>query len=340
VVDPGTGLDLVAPLKFSHAANLPFGDRGTGVSFTPATKFPHASNEPVQALGTGIMLDKPLAKSHAIHAVVQDAAARNAGYQGAPAPDQWFGGPALSASAGNMVLRDAQGLVVDSLNYGLLVDPWASSGYQAVSGFGQSGCRVAAPGSTGGTRPPFLIETNSSVGRVPDGADTGNSCTDFLTPAATTLPNGSAIGATNIKVASVASFRVGQTVIIDADANRETAVIASIGTAGATVTNAASEPGATILAAASGVGFVPGEAITIGNGTDRETATVVTAAGGRGAARIIVAAPLSSAHPAGTMIAGSGITLGAGLTKAHAGGAQVMTELPTPGASNTYSSAR
>ena len=138
----------------------------------------------------------------------------------------------------------------------------------------------------------------------------------------------------------MASFRVGQTVIIDADANRETAVIASIGTAGATVTNAASEPGATILAAASGVGFVPGQAITIGNGTDRETATVVTAAGGRGAARIIVAAPLSSAHPAGTMIAGSGITLGAALTKAHAGGAQVITELPTPGASNTYSSAR
>ena len=33
----GTGLDLAAPLKFNHAANLPFSDRGTGISFTPAT---------------------------------------------------------------------------------------------------------------------------------------------------------------------------------------------------------------------------------------------------------------------------------------------------------------
>jgi hypothetical protein len=48
-----------------------------------------------------------------------------------------------------MVLRDAAGLVVDSLNYGLLVDPWAAEGYQAVSGAGQSGCRVTAPGTGG-----------------------------------------------------------------------------------------------------------------------------------------------------------------------------------------------
>src|SRR5690242_19918087 len=30
VVDQGTGLDLAAPLRFTHAANLPFSDRGTG----------------------------------------------------------------------------------------------------------------------------------------------------------------------------------------------------------------------------------------------------------------------------------------------------------------------
>ena len=96
VVDPGTGLDLAAPLKFNHAANLPFSDRGTGISFEPATAFAHSSNEPVQALGTGITLDSPLAKDHAIDAVVRDAAVTTAGYQGTPAPNQWFGGPALS----------------------------------------------------------------------------------------------------------------------------------------------------------------------------------------------------------------------------------------------------
>ena len=147
VVAPGTGLDLAAPLKFNHAANLPFSDRGTGISFQPATAFAHSSNEPVQPLGTGITLDSPLAKDHAIDAVVRDAAVTTAGYQGTPAPNQWFGGPALSTSAGSMVLRDAAGLVVDSLNYGGLVDPWAAEGYQAASGAGQSGCRVPAPGA-------------------------------------------------------------------------------------------------------------------------------------------------------------------------------------------------
>ena len=56
---PGTGLDLAAPLKFNHAANLPFSDRGTGISFAPATAFAHSSNEPVQPLSTGITLDRP-----------------------------------------------------------------------------------------------------------------------------------------------------------------------------------------------------------------------------------------------------------------------------------------
>ena len=99
VVNPGTGLDLAAPLRFNHTANLPFSNRGTGISFQPATAFAHSSNEPVQALGTGITLDSPLAKDHAIDAVVRDAAVTTAGYQGTPEPNQWFGGPELSTSA-------------------------------------------------------------------------------------------------------------------------------------------------------------------------------------------------------------------------------------------------
>src|SRR5207302_10624942 len=119
----------------------------------PAAAFAHSSNEPVLPLGTGITLDSPLAKEHAIDAVVRDAVVTTAGYQGTPAPNQWFGGPALSTAAGSMVLRDAAGLVVDSLNYGLLVDPWASEGYQSASGTGQSGCRVTSPGVAGGFGP-------------------------------------------------------------------------------------------------------------------------------------------------------------------------------------------
>ena len=84
VVEPGTGLDLAAPLEFAHAANLPFSDRGTGIGFEPATSFAHIGNEPIQALGTGITLDSPLTREHAINAAVRDAAVTTAGYQGTP----------------------------------------------------------------------------------------------------------------------------------------------------------------------------------------------------------------------------------------------------------------
>ena len=138
-------------------------------------------------------LDSPLAKDHAIDAAVRDTAVRIAGYQGSPAPNQWFGGPALAPGAGNMVLRDAAGLVVDSLNYGLLVDPWSSEGYQAASGAGQGGCRVSSPGSAGGFGPGAAAAgtANRSAGRFPDGLDTDSNCTDFLLQPATNLPGGS-----------------------------------------------------------------------------------------------------------------------------------------------------
>jgi hypothetical protein len=348
VVAQGTGLDLAAPLRFNHAANLPFSVRGTGISFKPATAFAHSSNEPVQPLGAGITLDSPLAKEHAIDAVVRDAAVTTAGYQGTPAPNQWFGGPALSPAAGTMVLRDAAGLVVDSLNYGLLVDPWASEGYQAASGAGESGCRVPTPGAGrggfGGPAAPAASTPHRSAGRFPDGLDTDSNCNDFLLQPASTLSAASAAGANNIKVASVADFGAGQTIMIDTGANLETAVIATVGTAGATTVGAATNVGATVIPVASGAGFSAGQTITIDSGANQETAVVAATTGGRGGgpgrggagATITVTAPLKSAHAAGTQVSGSGITLTTALTKAHASGAQVASSVPTPGAPNQY----
>ena len=352
----GTGLDLAEPLKFNHRANLPFSNRGTGISFTPATAFAHSSNEPVQALGTGITLDRPLANDHAIDAVVRDISVTVAGYQGTSAsaeatarltPNQWFGGPAL-ANAGAMVLRDAGGLVVDSLNYGLLVDPWAAEGYQGVSGAGQSGCRVTAPGTggrgggQGGAGAPGGIVSDRSAGRFPDGHDTDSNCNDFLLQAATTLTVASAAGATNIKVASVTDFVAGQTITVDTDANLETAVIATVGTAGATTVGAAIDAGATVIPVASTAGFGAGQTITVDGGASSETAVVVsTAGGGRGGgtpttATVTVATPLKLAHAAGAQVSGTGITLATALTNPHAGGARVVSAVPTPGASNRY----
>jgi hypothetical protein len=331
VVDPGTGLDLAAPLRFNHAANLPFSVRGTGITFAPATAFAHSSNEPVQPLGGGIKLDRPLAKAHAIDAVVHDAAVTTAGYVfdkqpgGGPAPNQWFGGPALSNAAGSMVLRDATGLAVDSLNYGLLVDPWAAEGYQATSGTGQSGCRVTSPATA----------VNRSAGRFPDGADTDSNCTDFQLQPATTLAAALTAGATNIKVATVADFAAGQTITIDTGANLESAVIAMVGASGATTLGAATNVGATVIPVASAAGFSAGQNIAIDNGTNLETAVVVSTTGGRGGATIAVA-PLNLAHAAGAQVSGSGITLKGALTQAHAAGAQVVSGVPTPGAPNQY----
>jgi hypothetical protein len=348
VVAQGTGLDLAAPLRFNHAANLPFSARGTGISFKPATAFAHSSNEPVQPLGTGITLDSPLAKEHAIDAVVRDAAVTTAGYQGTPAPNQWFGGPALSPAAGTMVLRDAAGLVVGSLNYGLLVDPWASEGYQAASGAGESGCRVPTPGAGrggfGGPAAPAASTPHRSAGRFPDGLDTDSNCNDFLLQPASTLSAASAAGANNIKVASVADFGAGQTIMIDTGASLETAVIATVGTAGATTVGAATNVGATVIPVASGAGFSAGQTITIDSGANQETAVVAATTGGRGGgpgrggagATITVTAPLKSAHAAGAQVSGSGITLTTALTKAHASGAQVASSVPTPGAPNQY----
>jgi non-reducing end alpha-L-arabinofuranosidase len=351
----GTGLDLAAPLKINHSSNIPFSVRGTGITFTPATAFAHSSNEPVQPLGAGIKLDRPLTKAHAIDAVVRDAAATDAGYQGNPAPNQWFGGPALSGSAGAMVLRNAAGLVVDSLNYGLLVDPWAAEGYQGASGANENGCRVAAPsagrGGFGGFGPGAVpaATPHRSSGRFPDGADTDSNCSDFLVQTATNLAAPSSAGANNIKVASVAELAAGQPIVIGSGATRESATIATVGTAGATAVSTATAAGVTSIPVASPAGFTAGQTITIDAGANQETAVVASITGGgrggpgRGGAAgpsITVNAPLKSAHGAGAQVSGSGITLTGALTGAHERGAQVASDVPTPGAPNKYARRR
>ena len=236
-------------------------------------------------------------------------------------------------------LRDGAGFVVDSLNYGLLVDPWASEGYQATSGTGQAGCRVVSPGPAigNGARPAATPAAfNRSAGRVPDGVDTGSNCNDFHTQPATTVAAASAIGATNIKVVSVADFRPGQTIMVDGGMNLEFAVIATVGSAGASTLGVATDAGASIIPVGSVAGFSAGQTITVDDGARTETAVIVSAAGGAGGARITIAAPLSRAHSAGAPVSGSGIVLTTPLSRAHASGAQVITDVPTPGAPNRF----
>ncbi|RPH97841.1 MAG: hypothetical protein EHM72_13265 [Calditrichaeota bacterium] len=348
--DPGTGLDLAEPLRFDHASNMPFSVKGTGISFKPATAFDHSSNEPVLALMNSITLDQPLTADHDIHAVVRDAKVTTAGYQGSPAPDQWVGGPALSVRAGNMVLRDSAGRVVDSQNYGGLVDPWAAEGYQAASGAGASGCSVPTPIAGGGRFGFFGMsaysfdEPNLSAGRYPDGLDTDSNCTDFRVQSSGSLSTAVDVGANNIKVTGVEGFVAGQKIVIDAGTNLETAVIAMVGTAGGATLLTAAEEGATMITVTNVTGFSSGQTITIDSGANHETTVVASVTPGRRAfgnfsgrdATITVDAPLRFAHAVGVQVSGSGITLAAPLTRAHNSGAPIANGVPTPGAPNLY----
>ena len=123
---------------------------------------------------------------------------------------------------------------------------------------------------------------NLSAGRFPDGADTDNNRNDFRLQTSVNLSADSAVGANNIKVVSVADFGAGQTVIIDTGANRETAVIAAVGTAGGTTVGTATDVGATVIPVPSAMGFGAGQTITIDSDTNLETAVVATVTGGSG----------------------------------------------------------
>jgi hypothetical protein len=348
----GAGINLATPLRIDHQQGINVSDVGTGISFSPATKFQHTSGDAVQALGSGIMIDSPLAKVHAYGAPVVNAMATTAGYQGPPAPNQWFGG-ALSASAGSIALMDASGtVVVDAMVYGSQQSNSSGNGTIASPELatlygeqGQGGCIAVVPaagrGGFGG-QAAATSGPNRSLGRVPDGRDTGSLCADFHLQPATTLSAAAAAGATNIKVAGVADLAAGHKVVIDSGANLETAVIATVGTAGATTVGTATVAGAAAIPVAGVAGFSAGQTITIDSGANQETAVVVTATGGRGGrggapatgATIAIAAPLSKAHAAGAQVSGSGITLAGALTKAHDTGAQVAGGVPTPGAPN------
>jgi hypothetical protein len=342
--DAGTGLELTEPLKFDHSSNIPFSCRGTGISFEPATAFAHSSNEPVLPLGTGITLDQPLAMDHSIDAVVRDQNAKSAGYQGSPEPNQWFGGPALSARSGNILLRDAAGNVVDGLNYGGVADPWSAEGYQAASGAGESGNSVTTPFAMRGFRPSTGNQPNRSAGRFPDGFDTDNNSRDFILQNPVSILGSVAAGSGNIKVSAASDLSIGQKIIIDAGTSKsESAVVAIVGTPGGTTLNAATKSGLKVIPVAGLEGFTAGQTITIDCDADVEAAVVASLMparrrpGSNGPADSLrLAMPLTRDHVAGAQVSGSGITLVSPLTKAHDNGAIVTGNLPTPGEPNLY----
>lgn len=349
----GTGIDLAAPLKFDHKAGIDVSGVGTGISFSPATRFPHMSGDALQALGRAITLDAPLARVHEYGAPVLNSRAGGAGYRGSPAPNQWFGA-SLSPSAGSLALIDAGGdTVVDAIVYGSQQSNSSANGTIASPELavlegdqGKGGCIAVSPagGRPGGRGGP-ADASDRSLGRFPDGADADSNCTDFLLQTVTTLQAPSAVATTNIKVAAAADFSAGQSILLDTGATRETAVIATVGTPGATTVGTAIAAGATVIPVAGSMGFTVGQNVSIDNEGSQETAVIAAVAGGGrgvrgGGSTITVDAPLKFPHAAGAQVAGSGITLAAPLTRAHDAGAPVALSVPTPGAPNQYSRRR
>jgi non-reducing end alpha-L-arabinofuranosidase len=188
-------IELTAPLKFAHLATVDVSDVGTGITFTPATKFPHLSGDAVQALGAGVTLDQPLDNPHEYGAAVVNGQAVTAGYQGPPAPQQWFGG-ALSPRAGSIALLDPTGkIVVDAIVYGSQQSNSSGNGTITSPELAtlegeqhQGGCIAVVPqpprGGRGGA-PAAPAGPGRSVARTSDGADADNLCTDFRLQAPT-----------------------------------------------------------------------------------------------------------------------------------------------------------
>ena len=346
--NPGTGLELMEPLKFDHSSNMPFAVNGTGITFEPASKFDHSSNEPVLPLVYAIELDKALSKAHAINDVVYDAQVKNAGYHGDVQADLLFGGPAVDASRGNMTLRTGNGLIVDALNYGGLVDPWLAEGYHEDAGAGADGAYARIPsgarggfGMQGGTP---VAGPNLSTGRYPDGFDTDDNKLDFHAGSAMTIAAPVKAGENNVKVASTNGISLGQVLYLGSGENMEKVRVAVVGTAGATAIQTAAQKGGKTLSVASAQGFQAGQKVFIGKDSYTvESVQVVQRRGGWGRQpataptvldSVTLVEELKSDVSAGEYLAGSGITLGAPVTRNHGAGDAFGASVATPGKPN------
>ncbi len=145
-------------------------------------------------------------------------------------------------------------------------------------------------------------------------------------PQTTTVTNARA-GDTNIKVASINGFTVGQPMQIkDANgAHFEAGTVAVVGSAAGSSTTlaAASKAGDTNLKVTSANGFAVGEDLVVGVGATQETATVaaVGTAGADGTG-ITVAQPLTMDHLILMLVrgTGTGVTLSTPLSADHASG--------------------
>ncbi len=175
------------------------------------------------------------------------------------------------------------------------------------------------------------VSPSRTVTAVPDATHiTLSGLATTISGASTTISGGNsglalatAVGDSIIKTGSVSNFAAGQTVVIDSGAAVETAIIATVGTAGAAGTGItltapltiAHAPGvlavtttlvgATNVKVGSVTNFAVGQTVSIDAGARAENATIsavgTTGATGTG---ITLAGPLAFAHPSAAAVVG------------------------------------
>ena len=162
-------VELEAPLKSAHAANVDVSCPGSGISFTPSTRFAHESGDAVQPLGETVQ-----------------------GLLATGKPDEGLVYRyALSPAAGSVALVDsATGAVLDAVVYGSQQSNSSANGTIASPELATlegdqngGGCIAVVPRALPafmlarmpkGTVPPPVC-----IIRLPDGADADQLCTDF-----------------------------------------------------------------------------------------------------------------------------------------------------------------
>jgi Bacterial alpha-L-rhamnosidase 6 hairpin glycosidase domain/Bacterial alpha-L-rhamnosidase C-terminal domain/Alpha-L-rhamnosidase N-terminal domain/HYR domain len=241
-------------------------------------------------------------------------------------------GFAAAAGATKIGLASLSGLVVGDV---ITVDTGASQEVRTITAVGTAGFTTTlfAAASLGDSNIKVASAASFAVGQVIT-IDTGANLETATVTAvgtqgrSTTLFAASSVNDTNIKVASTTGLTVGDVITVDTGGNLETGTITAVGTQGRSTTlSAASAINATNIKVASVTGLTAGDVITIDTAGNLETATIVTVgSSGSGGTGLTLTAGLTKAHASGVAMVdpGTGITLAAPLAVAHASGVAMV----------------
>jgi hypothetical protein len=222
--------------------------------------------------------------------------------------------------------------VANYVGHQLVIDAGANQEVRTITGVGTgagtattivtpaaAGDTVVHPASVAGATVghPYLVDSGANLERATVAA------VGTAAGAATTLVAPAKAGDGTVHTASISGMTAGHQIVLDTGANYELATIAGVGTAAPAATSlaAAAAAGDTTIKVASVANLTAGHQIVVDTGANLETGSIATV-GTAGAAGtgVTLAAPLTLAHASGAAARdeGTGIALAAPLALAHA----------------------